>query len=152
MRVDPETTAVAPDAIFILEVFIDNVDDLGGFEFELKFDPTVMWVTEVQIGDFLGSTNRSVVTLGPAIDNDAGVAAFGSFTIGEQDGPDGSGRLATLIFQARSAGSSPATLSNVQVVSTQATLLTPLTAMDGSVTVHVPKRLPRQDTKTWPEK
>ncbi|MHC4499485.1 MAG: cohesin domain-containing protein [Planctomycetota bacterium] len=138
MWIEPETTVVAADDVFTLEVFIANVDDLGGFEFNLTYDPVVVWVTEVQVGEFLGSTNRSVVTLGPEIDNDTGEMAFGGFTFGEPGGPEGSGRLATLICQARSAGMSAATFSDVQIVNTQATLLTPLTTLDGSVTVQAP--------------
>jgi hypothetical protein len=138
VSVEPATVATQVDDFFTLDVVIANVGNLGAFEFDLTYDPAVMWVTDVQVGDFLGSTNRTAVPLGPEIDNDAGLMAFAAFTFGEPAGPDGGGRLATIICQARGAGMTAVTLANVQLADTQAAILTPLTTLDGSVTVQSP--------------
>ena len=121
-----------------MDLVIAGVSDLGAFELNLFYDPAVVWVTDVQMGDFMGGTDRTVVPLGPEIDNDAGVVAYAGFTFGEQVGPDGNGRLATIVCQARGEGTTAVTLANVQLVDTQAAPLTPLATLDGSVTVSSP--------------
>jgi general secretion pathway protein D len=121
-----------------LDVVVVGVNDLGAFEFELLYDPAVVWVTDVQMGDLLGDTDRTVVSLGPEIDNETGLVAYAGFSFGEPDGPDGKGRLATIICQAHGAGTTGVELANVQLVDTQAGPLTPLTTLDGSVTVGTP--------------
>ena len=135
---EPATVTTKGGEPFTLDVVIAGVRDLGAFEFDVLYDPAVVWVTDVQMGDFLGGTDRSVVPLGPEIDNDAGMVAFGGFTFGEPPGPDGSGRLATIICQGRGAGTTGVTLVDVKVVDTRAALLTPLATLDGSVTVQSP--------------
>ena len=136
--VEPEMMVATTDDLFTLKVDISNVNDLGGFEFELIYDPAVVWVTDVQIGDFLGSTERTDVSLGPEINNDTGITAFGGFTFGEHSGPDGSGELATISFLAQASGSTEVLLKNVQILNTEAALLTPLMTSNGSAVVEAP--------------
>lgn len=124
--------------VFTLTVDIANVVDLGAFTFDLLYDPAVQWVTDVQMGDFLGSTNRMVVPLGPDIDNDAGTVSFGAFTFGRSPGPVGGGRLATITCQARAAGATALTWADVQLTDTLAQALAPLVTFDGIVTVQSP--------------
>ena len=135
---NPATVTTQGGAPFTLEVVVGGVSDLGAFEFDLLYDPALVWVTDVRMGDFLGGTNRTVVPLGPEIDNDAGVVAYAGFTFGEQVGPHGTGRLATIVCQAREEGAPDVKLANVQLVDTQAAPLTPLATLDGSVTVRSP--------------
>jgi len=60
----------------------------------LNFDPAVVRVDNVTLGDFLGSTGRNTAPLGPEIDNDAGTVTFGAFSFGSEAGPSEEGVLA----------------------------------------------------------
>jgi hypothetical protein len=138
MWIEPTTVTSQVGDPFTLEVIVANVDDLGAFEFDLTYDPAVLWVIDVQVGGFLGSTSRTVVPLGPEIDNNAGVMTSAAFTFGAPAGANGQGTLTTIICQARGVGTTAVTLANVQVADTQAAVLTPLATLDGSVSVHSP--------------
>jgi hypothetical protein len=54
----------------------------------------------VTLGDFLGSTGRSTVPLGPFVDNSAGTVRYGALSFGAPAGPDGSGTVATVVLRA----------------------------------------------------
>ena len=68
IRFSPSSTTVDPAATFVLDVVVDNVVDLGGFEFTVSFNPAVVQVQGVTPGSFLGSTGRTATPLGPNID------------------------------------------------------------------------------------
>ena len=78
-------------------VAVANVDDLGAFEFTLRYDPSVAIVEDVAIGEFPGSTGRTFNTTGPSIDNDEGAMSFGATSVGSTPpGASGSGTLAVI--------------------------------------------------------
>jgi hypothetical protein len=52
------------------------------------------------VGDFLGSTGRFVLPLGPDIDNDAGTLGLGAVTLGSREGPSGADVLADVSLDA----------------------------------------------------
>ncbi|MBC8254744.1 MAG: hypothetical protein H8E35_12070 [Ardenticatenia bacterium] len=107
---------VASGKTFTVAVEIEGATDLGGFQFDIAFDPAVVQVEDVTLGDLLGSTGRSTTPLGPVIDNAAGAVTFGGFSFGDQPGPSGDGVLAVVTWTALGVGSSPLHLENVQVV------------------------------------
>jgi tetratricopeptide (TPR) repeat protein len=81
LRLDPASTSVQPgDAVFV-DAIAGDVLDVGGFEFALTFDPGVLQVEAVTLGEFLGSTGRTVSAMGPTIDNAAGSLAFGAVSL-----------------------------------------------------------------------
>ncbi len=98
--IDPSLTVVRDGYSGTFDVKIDDVINLGAFEFELQFDASNMQVTGVIPGPFLGSTGRSVTPLPPIIDNALGTISFGMFSTGTTPpGPTGSnGLLATIAF------------------------------------------------------
>lgn len=95
-------------------VEIRKVTNLGAFQFDLTYDPAVVQVDEVALGDFVRSTGRSVNPLGPRIE--AGKVTYGAFSFGDSAGPEGSGPLAVITLTARAGGQTPLGLQNVQVV------------------------------------
>lgn len=121
LRVEPASLEVRPGAEFQVQVRIEDVENLGGFQVELAYDPSVMTVKDVAMGDFLVSTGRSKIPLGPQVNNEEGTALLGAATFGDAPGPDGSGLLATITCVARGEGSSALSLQGVQVVDTGAT-------------------------------
>jgi len=138
VRIDPASQDVGPGATFTVDVMIDDVVDLGAFEFSIGFDPAVVNVDSVAIGPFLGSTGRTVVELPVDIDNVNGILSYGAFTFGDFAGPDGSGLLATVTLHALDLDEQAASvldLYDTQVTDTAGVPITPITEADGNVTV-----------------
>lgn len=102
-------------ADFTVQVMIENVTDLGYFQFTLEYDPGVVLAKGAVLGDFLGSTGRSTSGLGPRFDNSKGTLTFGGFSFGTPKGPDGKGVLAEVTFTGLARGVSPLRLKNVLV-------------------------------------
>ena len=143
IRFSPSSTTVDPAATFVLDVIVDNVVDLGGFEFTVSFNPAVVQVQGVTLGSFLGSTGRSATPLGPNMNNGSGLFTFGGFSFGAAGGPGGSGTIAQITLQAVGAGGSTAlTFTEAQLTNTAASLLLPLTMTPGAVTVSGPTPTP----------
>jgi len=132
-------TASLDGGPFTVNIYTVNVNDLGGFEMNVGFDPTIVQAQDVTIGDFLGSTGRTVVPLGPAIDNDAGTIYFGAATTGDTAGPDGQGILATITFTPIASGHTRLALSDVLLSDTQSISIAVRTR-DGQIAI--PSGLP----------
>lgn len=115
-----------------MNVLVDNPQDLGGFEFGLAFNPAVLQVQSVALGDLLGSTGRTATALGPVINNTAGTVAFGGYTSGAQAGVVSSGELARITFRAVTSGTSVLDIQNPLLASPGGSLARALD-QDGSV-------------------
>jgi hypothetical protein len=114
VRVEPaEIQASAGEAVQVT-IEIDNVMNLGAFQFDLTYDPAIVEIDNIALGDFAGGTGRSMNPLGPKIE--AGKALFGAFSFGDAAGPDGSGTLAVVTLKAQTEGQTSLSLENVQVV------------------------------------
>jgi hypothetical protein len=103
--VSPDTASVGdPVAVGIN---IDSVANLGDYEWELAYDPTILELAGDPVnGTFLVSTAGRSVTCPPAILGE-GTVRFGCVSSGTVDaGPSGSGVLSTVTFTARAAGGS----------------------------------------------
>ena len=123
VSIDPEFSReyrVVPDTgeTFDVTVRIEDAVDLGGYEFKIDFDPSIVQVVNVEDGGFLGSTGRTVTELGPDIEN--GTITFGAVSTGDQPGPNGDGTLATITLRAIGIGDSPLDLHDVRVFNTAA--------------------------------
>lgn len=105
-------------ADFIVKVMVDNAADLGAFEFELVYSPTIVHVNEITLGGFLGSTGRTVTEVGPTIDNTLGRTSYGAFSLGSSVGPSGGGLLATASLKPLQEGDSDLILENIQLTDT----------------------------------
>jgi len=134
MRVDPVESVVDVDETFTITVMIDEASDLGAFQFDLLYITTTVTVDGVALGDFLGSTGRPASPVVPIIDNQAGRARFGAWTLNSAPGPDGTGELAIVTLIAQGAGISTLDLQDVLVLDTNAQLQTH-TIEDGIVVV-----------------
>jgi hypothetical protein len=133
--VQPPSLFVAPGTNFSVDVVVDEVSNLGAYEFTLAFDPNVLALTGVSNGPFLGSTRRTVSCLDPTLG--VGSVHFVCITLGPAPGgASGSGVLATVRFLALAEGSSPLDLQNV-ILAAADIVGTPIavTAQDGTVSV-----------------
>ncbi len=117
-----------------VQVRVENVNNLGGFQFTLTYDPNIVHVSNITVGDFPGSSGRTVSPLPVQIDNTAGRATFGAFTYGSAPGASGAGVLADITLAPQEAGESALALVNVQVTDTNAQLI-PVTVTGGQVSI-----------------
>jgi hypothetical protein len=118
IRLEPADSVVGLNETFAVQVMIEEVNDLGAFQFELAYDSSILRVEEAALGDFLGSMGRSVVPIGPEVDNEEGRTMFGAISFGGGPGPNGTGVLATITWFARREGSTVLDLLKVQVLDT----------------------------------
>lgn len=133
--VQPPSQVTETGAQFTVDVVVDQVVNLGAYEFTLAFDPAVVSFVGVARGPFLGSTGRSVNCLGPYPED--GAVRFACVTLGaEPDGPSGTGLLATVTFSALAAGASVLDLTHVILADISGAPL-PHTDLQGQVTVVV---------------
>jgi hypothetical protein len=137
VRIDPAAVNVAPGHAFTVNVMVDGAVDLGAFQFDMIYDPTVVTVNAVELGPFLGSTGRTAQSIGTKVDNVAGIVTFGAFSFGSDAGPEGTGSLAAITLTAVGSGTSALNLQNVVVTDVRANTQS-VSVEGGTVTVAVP--------------
>jgi len=131
--VPPRESPISGGPPFTVSVVVENVSNLGAFQFEMTFDPRILRLVEIKEGPFLGSSNRQVQCLSPQ--KAEGSVSLACVTLGATPaGPDGSGELATITFDPVAEGSSPLRIQRLILTDPPAQLL-PANALDASVTV-----------------
>jgi hypothetical protein len=128
----PVSQTVSAGNQFDVEIQVDNVTDLGAFEFALSYDEALLDFVSVSDGSYLGSTGRTVTCLPPILN--PGLARFACASSGTQSGPSGEGLLAVVRFTAVSSGSSPLALALVSLANPLGDDI-PALGEDGSVTI-----------------
>jgi hypothetical protein len=96
--------SVASAETFTVEVRLDAVAQLGGFEARLVYPTTLVEVVRVDLGPLLGSSGRTAAILGPRVNQNAGTVTFGGYTTGSAAGPNRSDVVARIIFRVREEG------------------------------------------------
>ena len=90
LRTNPATRNVSVGQNTSVDVQVNNVQNFGGYEFKLTFNPQVLQVTSTStaVGNsFLASTGRTATPLTPIIDNVNGSVMVAVFTFGGANGP-----------------------------------------------------------------
>ena len=120
VRIEPADSVVSLNETFVVQVIIEEAGDLGGFEFDLTYDSSILEVTEAVLGDFLGSTGRSVALapIGPEVNDAQGRVTLGGFSFGSGPGPSGMGVLVAITCIAQGEGSTALGLQQVRVLDT----------------------------------
>ncbi|HRV90848.1 MAG TPA: carboxypeptidase regulatory-like domain-containing protein [Anaerolineae bacterium] len=95
---------------------VANVNDLGAFQGTLNFNPKIIEIEDVVLGNFLDSTGRQTNPLVTEIDNTSGEISFVAFTSGDTAGPNGGGTLAVINFMSKQPGVSVLELDDVRLV------------------------------------
>lgn len=121
-----------------VDVWIDHAQNLGAFQFELIWGSHIIHVDTAWIGPFLGSTGRTVIPVGPVIDNSGypGKLTFGSASFGTAPGPDSSGILAHVVFIPKGVGSTTVEFKNVVLSDVNGTPLSVVQVVNGFIRVH----------------
>lgn len=86
VRISPDETLLDPNATAEIEVWVDGVEDLWGFEIAIAFDADLIQIVDanpatagVQVvpGDFLESPGQHAMVAANDADNEAGTINFG---------------------------------------------------------------------------
>jgi subtilisin family serine protease len=141
LRLDPAHPSAEAGDSFTVAALLDGAVDLGGFEFELRYDPGVVSVERVVMGDLLGSSGREVYSLGPQVDEGAGRLLFGGFSVGAAPGASRGGILAEITFRAQRDGDPALELGAAQLISAGGDSQ-PVTAPEGTTLNDLPLALP----------
>jgi hypothetical protein len=103
-------------APFTVDVLVEDVVNLGAFQFTLRYDSSVLGFVGVENGALLASSGRRVECLDPRVS--PGSVHLVCVTLGAlPPGVDGSGVLATLTFAPAAPGASPLQLDEAILAS-----------------------------------
>src|SRR3989344_1116156 len=120
LRIMPATQSVTAGQTATVTVEIQNVQNLGGFQFTVNFNPQVVQVATNCVttnANFLAVNNRSAVELTPTIDNTTGTVSIGAFSFnGWGNGATGAGTLVTIVFNTVGTGTTNLQLSEIILV------------------------------------
>ncbi|MBN2001549.1 T9SS type A sorting domain-containing protein [candidate division KSB1 bacterium] len=143
IMLDPQNVTLGVNETFSINIKIENSNNLGAFQFDIVFNTGIVRADNAHIGAFLGGTGRTVIPVGPDIDNTSatGVITFGAATFGAGDGPSGSGILATVEFTTQAEGNTALELHNVQVGDIDGQAQSIGSVFSGQLTVGVPPEL-----------
>jgi len=98
------------------DVNVENVENLGGFQFVFTFDDAVFDFIEFRQGAFLGSTGREAACDEPQ--RDTGALRVVCVTLGQEpEGARGDGTIATFVLQPKSEGASMISVSRLVLTS-----------------------------------
>lgn len=140
VRFDPATRQPNVGEIIIVQIRLDNVANLSGVDLELRFDPTVLQVQDVDLGedgiqiqpgDFL---NRDFVADNSA-DNAAGIIFYSLIHPASVEPVNGSGLLASITFQVYSTGISDLIFEFIELIDSNGQPI-PVTDQSGQIIVN----------------
>jgi hypothetical protein len=100
MRLDPASIKIqgVDGATFTVDVRIEGVTNLGGIEFDVRFDDKSLDLIDIREGTFLSSAGGNPVCTKLNLSD---VAFFGCLLTGKQFAVDGSGTIAHIDFSLR---------------------------------------------------
>ena len=98
---------------YIVEVGIDGVVNLGGFQCDVTSSDNALEISSFQVGEFLKSTNNHILSFGPIVNKDKGWTQIAALNYGNNPAVSGSGVIARIEL---SKPVSVLNLENVQIV------------------------------------
>lgn len=101
--VDPPTATATVGQNFTINVSISNVVDLYGWRLKLRWDTIILDVVDVAEGGFLKNNGNTFFF--PRINNTEGYIDVECILLGNINGVNGSGTLATIQFHVKQNGS-----------------------------------------------
>ncbi len=151
VHLDPLSLEIGTGNTGTVDILVQDVADLYGFEFEITFDPAILEVVDadpgkegVQIGagDFLSPD----WTLDNTVDNDNGTIAYALSQMNPSPPKNGEGILATITWRDKTVGTSPIHFAHVLLGATEGMEI-PASTEDGQIVV-VPAQAPAAATPT----
>jgi len=144
VNIIPRTTQLSSAQIGnIIEVqlSVDNVQNLFGWNLNLTWNPQVLNLTNIQEGPFLSNAGSTLCTWGPSLSPTSRSQGYLNSTgciLLEAQSVDGSGVLATLSFQIIGTGVSPVSIEGTQLINPSPTGVLnyiPVTLNSGTITI-----------------
>ena len=99
---------------FTLDLNIENIHNLAGWQFDVAFDPTMLEAVEVNEGDFLNPEGSATFFQEGSTDNATGKIAKLSSARLSEEGVSGRGTLLSVTFTAKTVGQTQLRLENFQ--------------------------------------
>ena len=120
MRVyfQPSQVTASPSERIAVSVLIDGGADVGSAPIQVQFDPKILRLNDVFLGDFFSQNGRQPVFTKNIL-NDTGDAIIQLNRPPGSPGVGGSGTLVTLDFQAVARGATVVTIPNLAVRNAQ---------------------------------
>jgi len=108
--ITPDNQTGRPGSSFFTDIDIKDINDIGGFEMNVMYDPNYIMPVDIAQGDFLGSSGRSIlpiIDVDDAITGDEGKITYALASVGLNSGATGSGTLFTIEWQVLGSVSNP---------------------------------------------
>jgi hypothetical protein len=134
MAIDPPALTREMNQSFRVDISIDDVVDLYGWEFKLGWDATLLEALNITEGGFLKSQNDTLFVI--SINNTEGYLRAACTLISNIPGVNGTGTLATVEFNPKSYGESSLNLYDTKLVDSHEQPVSH-TANDGHVSIQV---------------
>lgn len=135
---EPEDAVVAPGAEFTITTWLTGMTSAGAWEIHYCYDPNVVQLLKASHSDWLESTGRNAIKLGPSVDVEEGTIVLGEATYGGGPGPDGGGPIVYLQFWATNEGSFTLDLHDEIAMDSAAEIVEVDEVRDGTITVAEP--------------
>ena len=128
---------VAPGDTFTIDVTVDPAGEVVySAQYDLTFNPSILQVVNQEKGGFLTQDGESSIEVKNTFNNTIGKLEYGETRMGVTSDVTDTGVLATITFEAVSAGSTDLVLSNVVVGDTSAQPIEGVLLKNGKVNVH----------------
>jgi general secretion pathway protein D len=114
----PAQVDAAMSASFTVSIAAAGVNGAMGAPIEIQFDPKILRLNDITLGDLMGQGNQQPVFT-KNIQNDAGTARVQLARPAGSPGASGGGTLVNLIFQAVGRGATTVTMPNLSLVNAQ---------------------------------
>ncbi len=109
---NPVQQIVRQGDVFSVEIAVEQMNQLSGYQFELRFDPAILKARNVTEGVFFKRDSADTFWKEPTLDNQKGHISIAAARM-TKGGVSGTGTLATVTFEAVKAGETPLTLENL---------------------------------------
>ncbi|MCP4344513.1 MAG: hypothetical protein GY795_03180 [Desulfobacterales bacterium] len=130
VKISPETVDLTKVGdTFEVNVEVEDVTDLKGFEFDLTYKPSVVRATKLIPGDFL----KNSCLLGPSVGYKK--TSFAAFSF-DAKGSSGKGLLATILFTKKSEACGKLIFENVSLFDSDSSSPLPTDLHDGELTIY----------------
>lgn len=133
VHIEPLTSTVQSGETFTVSVVITDVVNLGGFQFDMAYDPRVVHAERAEVGPFLGSTGRTIFPFVEIKETEA-VVTVGAGSLPNQPAPDGGGTLARIALTGQGVGHTSLDLQDMRILSPSGDSK-PVTVADGTAVV-----------------
>jgi hypothetical protein len=132
VRFEPLSQTVSAGQEFVTHVRVENIGDLYALDTTVRFDPGILEVVSVTMGDWWAHLDPYIVA--NTFDNTNGTVRFAATLLDPDPALNGSGNLVSIRFRAKATGSTPLWFSALKLVNVDAVVI-PVAATDGQVTV-----------------